>query len=48
MKRAQTAGVQRLGLVLSPVPVVAVGVLVGFIVIGFYVPLISIIEGLTQ
>src|SRR5262249_45045681 len=40
--------VQRLGLVLFPVPVVGVGVVVGVIVVGVFMPLISLIEGLAQ
>jgi type II secretory pathway component PulF len=47
---AERAGrrVQRLGLVLFPVPVIGVGVLVGVIVLGVFMPLITLIDGLTQ
>jgi type IV pilus assembly protein PilC len=38
--------VERAGLVFFPVPVVGVGVLVGVIVLGMFVPLISLIDGL--
>jgi type II secretory pathway component PulF len=38
--------VQRLGLVLSPIPIVGLGLLVGVIVLGIYVPLIHLIEGI--
>lgn len=38
--------VQRLGLVLFPVPVVGLGVMVGVIVVGVFMPLISLIERL--
>jgi type IV pilus assembly protein PilC len=40
--------VQRLGILLSPLPVVGLGVLVGFIVLGLYAPLIYLIEGVVQ
>jgi type IV pilus assembly protein PilC len=40
--------VQRLGLALFPVPVVGIGVVVGVIVVGLFVPLITIINGLSQ
>jgi type II secretory pathway component PulF len=40
--------VQRLGLVLFPVPVVGMGILVGVIVVGVFMPLITLIDGLTQ
>jgi type II secretory pathway component PulF len=40
--------VQRLGLLLSPLPVVGVGMVVGVIVIGFFMPLIKLIDGLAR
>jgi type II secretory pathway component PulF len=40
--------VQRVGMALSPVPVVLVGVLVGIIALGLFVPLIHMMEGLSQ
>jgi type II secretory pathway component PulF len=40
--------VQRLGLALFPLPVVGVGVLVGVIALGLFVPLITLIDGLAQ
>jgi type IV pilus assembly protein PilC len=39
---------QHLGMAFFPVPVVALGVLVGVIVIGLFVPLIYLIDGLAQ
>jgi type II secretory pathway component PulF len=39
---------KRLGMALSPVPVVGVGVLVGVIALGLFMPLITLIEGLSQ
>jgi type IV pilus assembly protein PilC len=39
--------VQRFSLVFFPVPIVGVGVIVGVVVIGFFQPLITLIEGLT-
>jgi type IV pilus assembly protein PilC len=40
--------VQRVGMALSPVPLIGVGVLVGMIVVGVFQPLIAIIEGLSR
>jgi type IV pilus assembly protein PilC len=40
--------VQQLSLVLFPVPIVGVGVLVGVIVLGVFMPLIALIEGLSR
>jgi type II secretory pathway component PulF len=40
--------VHRLGLILSPVPVVGAGVLVGLIALGFFMPLIKLIDGLAR
>jgi type II secretory pathway component PulF len=40
--------VHRLGLVFFPVPVVGVGVLVGVIAVGLFMPLISLMQGLAQ
>jgi type IV pilus assembly protein PilC len=39
---------QRLGMALAPIPLIGVGVLVGMIVVGFFVPIVAIIEGLAQ
>jgi type II secretory pathway component PulF len=40
--------VQRLGMVLSPVPVLVLGGLVGVIALGFFVPLVALIDRLGQ
>ncbi len=40
--------VQRVGMALSPVPLIGVGVLVGLFVLGVFQPLISLIEGLSR
>jgi hypothetical protein len=40
--------VQRYSLLLFPVPVVGMGVLVGVIVVGVFMPLIALIDGLAQ
>jgi type IV pilus assembly protein PilC len=40
--------VQRFSLVFFPLPIVGVGAMVGVIVLGLFVPLISLIEGLSQ
>jgi len=40
--------VQRLGLILFPIPVLGLGVVVGIIVIGLFVPVVSLIERLSQ
>ncbi len=40
--------VQRFSLAFFPVPVVGVGVMVGVIVLGLFMPLIALIEGLSQ
>jgi type II secretory pathway component PulF len=48
LARRSARRVQRLGMALSPVPVVALGGLVGVIALGFFAPLIALIEGLAQ
>jgi type IV pilus assembly protein PilC len=39
---------QRLGMAVSPIPLLGVGVIMAMIVVGFFVPLIAIMEGLAR
>jgi type IV pilus assembly protein PilC len=48
LARRTVRRVERLGLALFPVPVVGVGVMVGVIVMGLFLPLITLIEALCQ
>jgi type II secretory pathway component PulF len=40
--------VQRISLILSPVTVIAIGVLIGLMVVGMFVPLVKLIEAVSQ
>jgi len=48
LAQRQARRVQRLGTALFPLPVVGLGVLVGAIVLGLFMPVIHLIEGLAQ
>ena len=40
--------IQRVGLAFFPLPVIGVGIVVGVVVLGLFMPLITLLEGLSQ